>query len=135
MFLLSRAVLGAAATGSTCRRFPASQTLPRQATQFTRYRGGWPASLRLPAHASPTRRTDLTPSELCSTHESLSRNTVHRYQETPFNLTHASAALLHHFFTYRARGYRDTLIGSAAGMRRNTCANQRPHLLLRSSAF
>ena len=83
MFLLSRAVLGAAATGSTCRRFPASQTLPRQATQFTRYRGGWPASLRLPAHASPTRtdpgtlRAVLDPPIVIKKHRSsLSRNTV-----------------------------------------------------------
>ena len=29
---------------------------------------------------------------------------AHRYQETPFNLTSASTALLHHFFTRRAMG-------------------------------
>jgi hypothetical protein len=135
VFLLSRAVLRAAATGSACRRFPSSQTLPRQATPFHPERGGWLASLRLPPHASPTRRTDLTPLGavpdprivIKKHRSSLSRNTVH--------LTHASAALLHHFFMYRARGYRATLIGSAAGMRRNTCANQRPLLRLRSSAF
>ena len=33
------------------------------------------------------RRQSQDRSELCSTHKSLSRNTVHRYQETPFNLT------------------------------------------------
>ena len=75
-------------------------------------------------------------SEQCSTHQSLPRNPVHRYQETPFNLTQASAAVLHHIpHVPRYGGYRATLIGSAAGMRRNTCANQRPPLPLRSYAF
>ncbi len=67
-----------------------------------RYHGGWLASLRLPPCAG--RRQSQDRSELCSTHQSLSRNTVHRYQETPFNLTYVSTALLHHFFTRRAMG-------------------------------
>jgi hypothetical protein len=48
--------------------------------------------------------THLCRLERTSTHQSLSRNTVHRYQETPVNLTWASAALLHHFFTRRDMG-------------------------------
>jgi hypothetical protein len=53
-----------------------------------------------------------------------------------FNLTSASAALLHHLFTCRAMGeshHADRL--DTAGMGRNTCANQRSHLRLQSSAF
>jgi hypothetical protein len=73
----------------------------------------------LKAHDNPPRFTNASPHrslnrlELCSTHQSLSKNTVHRYQETPFNLTYASAPLLHHFFTRRVGGHRATLNGWA----------------------
>ena len=95
----------------------------------------WDARRR---HVNPRRFTNAPHrsqdrSGLCSTHQSLSRNTVHRYQETPFNFTQASAALLHHKCSRAAlwgtSRHADRL-GTAA-MGRNTCANQRPHLLLR----
>ena len=61
-------------------------------------------------------------SELCPTHESLSRNTV--------NFTSASAAPLHHWYSRAASwgtSRRADRLGTAA-MGRTTCANQRPRL-------
>jgi hypothetical protein len=100
--LLAALIESEAATGSSCRRFPSSQTCFARATQFHPYHGGWRASLRLPPCAGRHRSPDR--SKLCSTHQivikkhrsSLSGNTVH--------LTYASTALLHHFFTRRAMG-------------------------------
>ena len=100
--LLAALIETAAATGLSYRRSPSSQTCFAQATLFTRYHGGWLASLRLSPCAGRHQSQDA---QSCARRtKSLSRNTVHRDQETPFNLTSASTALLHHFFTRRAMG-------------------------------
>ena len=141
VFLLSRGVLGAAATGSACRRFPSSQTCLARRHYSTRYHGGWvltraagsrPFGCR-PARAGTNRRTA----------QSCARPT-NRYQETPFIVIRkhrsTSRRRRRHYCTISSRAalwgisrHADRL--GTAGMGRNTCANQRPHLLLQSSAF
>ena len=116
--------------------------LPRQATLFdplsrrlaflTRAAGSRPLGCR-PARAGTNRRTA----------QSYIRPT-NRYQETRFIVIRkhrsTSRRRRRHYCTISSRAalwgisrHADRL--GTAGMGRNTCANQRPHLLLQSSAF
>src|SRR5882757_8090316 len=98
--LLAALIESAAATGSSCRRFPSSQTCFAQATLFhplSRRLARVPsaAALRGQAPIVGPLRAVLDPSIVIKKHRSsLSGNTVH--------LTSASAALLDHVFTCRA---------------------------------
>ena len=90
------------------------------------------------AHSNGPARagTDCTTAHSCARPtKSLSRTTVHRYQETPST----SRRRRRHYCTISSRAalwgisrHVDRL--GTAGMGRNTCANQQPHLLLQSSA-
>ena len=130
-------VIGAAATGSACRRFPSSQTLPRQGDTIPPVitaAGSRPVGCR-PALHPPAAPIAHRP-ELCSTHQSLPRNpfiVIRKRRST-------SRRRRRHYRTISSRAAlwgisRHTDRLDRPGMGRNTCANQRPHLPLRSSAF
>jgi hypothetical protein len=64
------------------------------------------------------------------------KNADDRYQETPFGLTWASAALLDHgFHVPRYGDIASRCRLRSAGIGRNSCANQRPQFVLQSSVF
>ena len=106
--------------------------LSRQLALLTRAAGSRPLGFR-PARAG----TDRTTAQSCA-------RPTNRYQETPFIVIRkhrsTSRRRRRHYCTISSRAalwgisrHADRL--GTAGMGRNTCANQRPHLLLQSSAF
>ena len=107
----------------------------------SRRMAGRPAIDTMPS-SSHGRSGFTSPPHRSHTARSCARPT-NRYQETRSSLSgntvqpHAGVGGITGPFLHVPRygGYRATLIGWAAGMERKTCANQRPHLPLRSSAF
>src|SRR5258705_5297791 len=133
--LLTALIESATATGSSYRRFPSSQTCFAQATLFD------PSSRRL-AHV-PSAAALRGQAPIAGTGQSCARRT-NRYQETPF------IVIRKHRSTSRRRRRPYCTISSraalwgitrnaerlgTAGMGRDTCADQAPHLWLQSSAF